>query len=151
MSSQPWTKAQAENNIKFQAKLDKITRYLVKGDWHGSYVSRVAVDGDIITNFIGTKENLPFVTLEFTRLQNGALKAESTYENSAGDLFTEEYIVGVQPSQNSFYMVSIQDNDVVLGDVSRRSGVLGLTVLEQLESGDRAIVAIMQYTNLADL
>jgi hypothetical protein len=149
MPAQPWTKAQAMNNKKFQARLDRITNYLIEGDWRGSYSSKTFAEGDDITNFIGNKGNLPSFSLEFSRLQGGALQVERSYKDEFGKIISEGYIVGVQPFEGAFYMLSTEDNDIVLGDICKKSGVLSLTLLEQGEPGDEAFLGIEQYTNLS--
>ncbi|MEN9862047.1 MAG: hypothetical protein RLZZ515_2529, partial [Cyanobacteriota bacterium] len=102
MSAKPWSKAQAKNNKKFQAKLDRITNYLIEGDWHGSYDARTSIEGDEIINVIGTKESLPFDTLEFTLLPGGQLTAKEGRVDEAGNIVTEEFIVGIQPIEGTF-------------------------------------------------
>jgi hypothetical protein len=148
MSAQPWTKAQAKNNKKFQAKLDRITNYLIEGDWHGSYSSDTGVEGDAITNNVRTKEVLQFATLEFSRLPGGALLATETEFDDLGNLTTEEFIVGVQPIEGTFYMISIDDGELVFGDICKKSGIIDATVIEQKSSIDDARIEIFQYTNL---
>ena len=150
MPAKPWTKAQAKNNKKFQAKLDRITNYLVDGDWHASYTSFTLADGDTITNYIGTKKDLPFSTLEFSRLQGGALKAQRTIKDG-DDIYSESYIVGIQPYEKSFYMISLEDNDTAFGDICKQSGVVSLTFLEQSEPNDAGLLGVVQFTNLAGL
>jgi hypothetical protein len=149
MSAQPWTKAQAKNNKKFQAKLDKITNYLVDGDWHGSFASITLADGDAVTNFVETKETLPFATLDFSRLQGGALKVERKFQYPDGEIVSEGFIVGIQPYEKSFYMISLEDNDIAFGNVFKQSGVVSLTFLEQSEQGDEGLLGVVQYTNLS--
>ena len=151
MSAQPWTKAQAKNNKKFQAKLDKITNYLVDGDWHGSFASGTLDAGDSIINFFQTKERLQFLTLDFSRLQGGALKVERKWQDAAGEIISEDFIAGVQPYENSFYMISLEDNDIVFGYISKQSGVVSLTQLEQSEPNDAGLLGVFQYTNLSGL
>lgn len=152
MATKPWTKAQAVNNKKFQAKLDRLTNYLVKGDWHGSFGSLTEAKGDNITNFAETKSTLPFLTLDFSRMEDGALKVEATYIDASGNPATEEYIAGIQPLTNSLYMVSTGiAEDIALGDISRRSGVINLSFLEPPGPNDRGFVGIFQYTDLSSL
>lgn len=55
MSAEPWSKAQAANNKKFKAKLDRPTNYLAEGDWHSSYNSATYADGDTVTSFSKAK------------------------------------------------------------------------------------------------
>ena len=148
MSAQPWTKAQANNNKKFQAKLDKITNYLIEGDWRGSYSSNTSVEGDVITNNVRTKEALRFATLEFSRLPGGALLATETEFDDLGNLTTEEFIVGIQPSEGTFYMISLDDSELVFGDICKKSGIIDATVIEPKSSIDDARIEIFQYTNL---
>ena len=155
MTAQPWTKTQAKNNKKFQAKLDKITNYLVNGDWHGSFASVTFAFDDSIINAVETKEFLPFATLDFSRLQGGALKAVRTFKDNSGnvgdpvEIVSEEYIVGIQPYEKSFYMISLSDNDIAFGDVSMKSGVISFTTLETSEPNDEGLLAVYQYTNLS--
>jgi hypothetical protein len=148
MSAQPWTKAQAKNNKKFQAKLDRITNYLIEGDWRGSYSSEIDVEGDAITNVVGTKENLRFATLEFSRLPGGALLATETELDELGNLTTEEFIVGIQPSEGTFYMISLDDSELVFGDICKKSGIIDTTVIEPTSPINDARIEIYQYTNL---
>lgn len=148
MSGQPWTKAQAKNNKKFQAKLDKLTNFLIEGDWHGSYSSETDIEVDAITKVVGTPEDLRFATLEFSRLPSGALLATETELDDLGNLSTEEFIVGLQPYEGTFYMISIDDNDLIFGNISKKSGIINVTGVELLEPGDEARLEIIQYTNL---
>jgi hypothetical protein len=148
MSAQPWTKAQAKNNKKFQAKLDKLTNCLIEGDWHGSYSSETDVEGDVITNSVGKPQDLRFETLEFSRLPGGALLATETELDDLGNLITEEFIVGLQPSEGTFYMISIDDNDLIFGDICKKSGIINMTEIEQSGPGDESRLEIIQYTNL---
>jgi hypothetical protein len=148
MSRQPWTKAQAKNNKKFQAQLDKLTNYLIDGDWHSSYSSETDVEGDVITNVVGKPEDLRFATLEFSRLPGGALLATETELDESGELVTEGFVVGLQPSEGTFYMISLDDNDLIFGDICKKSGIINVTAIEQSVSGDEARLEIIEYTNL---
>jgi hypothetical protein len=143
-----WSKVQAANNKKFQAKLDKITNYLIEGDWHGNFAVVTGSDGDAITNFAVTKKELPAETISFSRLENGAIKAEV---ESGGEVSSS--IVGIQPYERTFYLISLdgEDSDICFGRVSMRSGVIDLTVLDQLPSGGEAAISVAQYTNLAGI
>jgi hypothetical protein len=149
MSAKPWSKAQAKNNKKFQAKLDRITNYVIEGDWHGSYGSRASIEGDEIINDIATKESLPFDTLEFILLPGGLVTAKEGRIDETGNIEIEEFIVGIQPLEGTFYMIGIEDNDIVFGSINKKSGILSVTELEQAEVGDEAGICIAQYTNLA--
>ena len=149
MSAKPWSKAQAKNNKKFQAKLDRITNYLIEGDWHGSYDTRTSIEGDEIINVTGTKEGLPFDTLEFTLLAGDLLTAKEGRIDETGNIVTEEFIVGIQPIEGTFYMIGIEYNDIVFGSINKKRGILSVTELEPGEAGDEAAIGIAQYTNLA--
>ena len=149
MPAKPWTKAQAKNNKKFEAKLDRITNYLVDGDWHGSFISKTFAEADGIINFVPTKSTLPLFTLEFSLIPGGALKAERTYETSFGEIVRENYIAGVQPFEGTFYMISLDDKDFVMGTINKKSGLISVTVLEPAQSGAEAFLGIEQYTNLS--
>jgi hypothetical protein len=149
MSAQPWSKAQAKNNRRFKARLDKLTNYLIEGDWHGSYSSETDVEGDVITNIVGTPEDLRFATLEFSRLPGGALLATETELDDLGNLNTDEFIVGLQPSEGTFYMISLDDNDLIFGNICKKSGIINVTGIEQSEPGDEVRLEIIEYTNIA--
>ena len=149
MSAKPWSKAQAKNNKKFQAKLDRITNYLIEGDWHGSYDTRTSIEGDEIINVTGTNSSLPFDTLEFILLPGGLVTAKEGRIDETGNIEIEEFIVGIQPHEGTFYMIGIEDNDIVFGSINKKSGILSVTELEQGEVGDEAGICIAQYTNLA--
>jgi len=149
MSAKPWSKAQAANNKKFKAKLDRLTNYLVEGDWHSSYNSATYADGDTVTSFFKGKDILPLETLSFSLLQDGSLELRRQYVDGDGSIETEDYVVGIQPFQNSFYVLGLDDNDVGFGEISRRSGVLSLTITEQAEAGDEGFIGITEYTNLS--
>jgi len=102
--------------------------------------------GDSIINFFQTKERLQFLTLDFSRLQGGALKVERKWQDAAGEIISEDFIAGVQPYENSFYMISLEDNDIVFGYISKQSGVVSLTQLEQSEPNDAGLLGVFQYT-----
>ena len=149
MTAKPFAKAQAKNNKRFLAKLDRITNYLVDGDWHGSFSSKTFAEADDITNVVATKSALPSFTLEFTRIPGGALRVERSYEDELGEIVRENYIAGVQPFEGTFYMLSLDDNDIVTGTINKKSGLISVTLLEQGQSGDEAFLGIEQYTNLS--
>jgi hypothetical protein len=91
MVAQPWSRAQAKNSKKFQAKLDKVTDYLVDGYWYADYVGITDVSDGIINYNV---PNRPFGELEFSRAEGGALIAEVSYRDpDDGALVTEDYIV----------------------------------------------------------
>lgn len=149
MTARNWSRTQAKNNKKLQAKLDRLTNYLIDGDWHGSYSSKTFAEADEITNIVASKSVLPSFTLEFSRIQGGALRVERSYKDELGEIVREDYIAGVQPLEGTFYMLSLDDNDIVLGTIDRRSGLISVTFLEQDQSGDEAFLGIEQYTNLS--
>ena len=149
MTAKPFAKAQAKNNKRFLAKLDRITNYLVDGDWHGSFSSKTFAEADDITNVVATKSTLPSFTLEFSQIPGGALRAERSYEDELGEIVRENYIAGIQPFEGTFYMLSLEDNDIVTGTINKRSGLISVTFLEQDQSGDEAFLGIEQYTNLS--
>jgi hypothetical protein len=72
MSAQPWTKAQAKNNKAFESRLDRLTGYLVNGDWHGNFRSWTEANDDSIVNVKADKEQLALFTIEFSRVDGGA-------------------------------------------------------------------------------
>jgi hypothetical protein len=146
MVAQPWSRAQAKNNKKFQAKLDKITDYLVDGYWYADYVGITDVADGIINYRAPSK---PFGELEFSRDPSGALTAQVSYiDSSSGDLVTEDYIVGVQPFEKSFYMISLDDRELVLGSVNMKSDTLTRTIFEG--DGDGGLLGIFEYTRSSD-
>ena len=149
MLTKPWTKTQAKNNKKFQAKLERITNYIIAGDWQGSYGSETNAENDGITNFVSTKDSLPLATLKFSRHPGGALLATEAGLDESGKPIKEEFVVALQPFEGTFYMLSIDDNDTVFGSVCRKSGVITTTALETKEPGDEARLEIFQYTNLS--
>jgi len=151
MPSLLWTKAQAQNNKRFRTKLDKITNYLTEGDWRGNFASIALANDDSITNYFATKEALSSRTIDFTRLQGGALKAKVKYKNIDGGTRSEEYIVGIQAHGNSFYMINFKDNEIAFGDTDRKSGVISLTFLGQSEANDQGLLAVVQYTDISGL
>lgn len=74
--------------------------------------------------------------------------ATETEFDDLGNLTTEEFIVGVQPIEGTFYMISIDDGELVFGDICKKSGIIDATVIEQKSSIDDARIEIFQYTNL---
>ena len=146
MVAQPSSRAQARNSKKFQAKLDKITDYLVNGYWYADYVGITEVDDGIINYAAPSK---PFGELEFSRDPSGALTALVSYiDSSSGDLVTEGYIVGVQPFEKSFFMISLDDRELVLGSVNMKSDTLTRTIFEG--DGDGGLLGIFEYTRSLD-
>jgi hypothetical protein len=146
MVAQPSSRAQARNSKKFQAKLDKITDYLVDGYWYADYVGITEVDDGIINYAAPSK---PFGELEFSRDPSGALTALVSYiDSSSGDLVTEGYIVGVQPFEKSFFMISLDDRELVLVSVNMKSDTLTRTIFEG--DGDGGLLGIFEYTRSLD-
>ena len=146
MVAQPWSRAQAKNSKKFQAKLDKVTDYLVDGYWYADYVGITDVSDGIINYNVPSR---PFGELEFSRAENGALIAEVSYRDpDDGALVTEDYIVGVQPFEKSFYMISLDDRELVLGSINMKSGTLTRTIFEG--DGDGGLLGIFEYTRSLD-
>jgi hypothetical protein len=150
MNLQAWSKAQTQNRREFKSRLDKVTGWLVEGDWHGSYRSFTGATDesiDSITNTIDSKKELGVFTLEFTRMPGGAIRALET-RVCDGEVRKEEFIVGIQPIEKTFFMVSLSDNDLAFGNISRGSKTISVTKLEDAEPGDESGVFIYQFTNL---
>jgi hypothetical protein len=146
MPAQPWTKAQAKNNKAFESRLDKLTGYLVNGDWHGSFRSRTEAENDSIVNAKADKEELEAFTMQFQRI-DGAIKAIETRVED-GEIAQETFIVGIQPFEKTFYMISIEDNDLAFGNICRKSNTISISKLENAEPGDDIGLGIYQFTNL---
>lgn len=147
MPAQPWTKEQAKNKKEFEARLDKVTGWLVDGDWHGSFRSWTEANDDSIVNVRGNKEDLKVFTLEFSRGNGGVLTAVETRIED-GEISKETFIVGVQPFEKTFYMVSTEDNDLAFGNICRKSNTISLSKLEDAEAGDERGLGIFQFTDL---
>ncbi len=146
MVAQPSSRAQAKNGKKFQAKLGKITDYLVDGYWYADYVAITDVADGIINYRAPSK---PFGEMEFSRDPSGALTAEVSYiDPESGSPVTEDYIVGVQPFEKSFYMISLDDRELVLGSVNMKSDTLTRTIFEG--DGDGGLLGIFEYTRSLD-
>ena len=77
------------------------------------------------------------------------MRVERSYEDELGEIVRENYIAGVQPFEGTFYMLSLDDNDIVTGTINKKSGLISVTLLEQGQSGDEAFLGIEQYTNLS--
>jgi hypothetical protein len=147
MTAQPWSNAQARNNKAFASRLDKVTGWLVDGDWHGSFCSWTEEENDSILNFSFDKEQLPFFTLEFSRVGEALKAVETRVEN--GETIKETFIVGVQPFEKTFYMFSTEDNDLAFGQISRKSNTINVTKLAYEVADDGKGLGIFQFTNLA--
>jgi hypothetical protein len=147
MSAQSWTKAQAKNNKAFESRLDKLTGYLVNGDWHGSFRSRTEAENDSIVNAKADKEELEAFTMQFLRIDGGAIKAIETRVED-GEIAQETFIVGIQPFEKTFYMISIEDNDLAFGNICRKSNTISISKLEAAEPGDERGLGIFQFTDL---
>jgi hypothetical protein len=146
MVAQPWSKAQAKNNKRFQAKLDKVTDYLVDSYWYADYVGITDIADGIINYNAPSK---PFGELEFFRDPSGALKAEVSYiDQQDGTLVTEGYAVGIQPFEKSFYMISLNDRELVLGNINMKSDTLTRTIFEG--DGDGGLLGVFEYTRSLD-
>lgn len=146
MVAQPSSRAQARNNKKFQAKLDKITDYLVDGYWYADYVGITDVADGIISY---NQPRRPFGELDFSRDPSGALTAEVSYiDPGTGSPVSESYIVGVQPFEKSFYMLSLDDRELVLGSVNMKTDTLTRTIFEG--DGDGGLLGIFEYTRSLD-
>jgi hypothetical protein len=146
MSAQAWTKAQAKNNKAFETRLDKLTDYLINGDWHGSFPSRTEAQNDSIVNAKADKEELEAFTMQFLRI-DGAIKAIETRVED-GEIAQETFIVGIQSFEKTFYMISIEDNDLAFGNICRKSNTISISKLEDAEPGDDISLGIYQFTNL---
>lgn len=148
MTAKLFTKSQARNNKKFRARLDKVTGWLVDGDWHGSYRSTTEGEDDGIIFNVANQEQLAAFTFEFVRLPGGGLKAIETRVEPGGGVVQESFIVGVQPYDKSFYMVSLDDNDLAFGSIRRGSNTMTITKLEESEPPDGSFVGVFQLTDL---
>ena len=80
-------------------------------------------------------------------MPGGAIRALET-RVCDGEVRKEEFIVGIQPIEKTFFMVSLSDNDLAFGNISRGSGTISVTKLEDAEPGDESGVFIYQFTNL---
>lgn len=140
------SKAQKRNNREFQAKLDKITNYLVEADWHTNYTSRTVVTDGIINNSVPSDA---YSELEFFRTPGGGLRAEVSYIGRDGNLITEETIVGVQPFEKTFYMIELANTGIGFGKIDMRSGNLRITLLETFASPENSALGIYEYTRSA--
>lgn len=147
MSANPWTEAQAKNNKAFESRLDRLTGYLVNGDWHGSFRSWTEAENDSIVNAKADKEELEAFTMQFLRLDGGAIKAIQTKVED-GEIVQETFIVGIQPYKKTFYMASISDNDLAFGSICRKSNTISISKLEAAEPGDEIGLGIFQFTDL---
>jgi len=148
MVAQPWSRAQAKNNKRFQAKLDKVTNYLVDGYWYADYAGITDVDDGIINYATLSK---PFGELDFSRDPSGGLTAQVSYiDPSSGDLATEDYIVVVQPFDKSLYMIGLDDGELVLGSVNMKSDTLTRTIFQGDGDGDGGLLGIFEYTRSSD-
>jgi hypothetical protein len=148
MVAQPWSRAQAKNSKRFQVKLDKATNYLVDGYWYADYAGITDVDDGIINYVVPSK---PFGELDFSRDPSGALTAQVSYiDPSSGDLFTEDYIVVVQPFEKSLYMIGLDDGELVLSSVNMKSDTLTSTIFQGDRDGDGGLLGIFEYTRSSD-
>jgi hypothetical protein len=147
MTEGSFTKAQKRNNKEFNNRLDKVTGWLVDGDWHGSFRSLTEADGDAIIANTADRQELSLFTLEFSRLPGGGVKAVETRVED-GETRQESFIVGVQPYEKTFYMISLDDNDIAFGNICRGSNTISVSKLEGPELGDETILGIFQFTDL---
>ena len=80
---------------------------------------------------------------------SGALKAEVSYiDQQDGTLVTEGYAVGIQPFEKSFYMISLNDRELVLGNINMKSDTLTRTIFEG--DGDGGLLGVFEYTRSLD-
>jgi hypothetical protein len=147
MSAQSRTKAQAKNNKAFESRLDRLTGYLVNGDWHGSFRSWTEADNASIVNAKSDKEELEVFTMQFLRIDGGEIKTVETIVED-GEIAQETFIVGIQPFEKTFYMVSIEDNDLAFGSICRKSNTISISKLEDTEPGDERGLGNFQFTDL---
>ncbi len=93
------------------------------------------------------KKQLTLFAIEFSRVDGGAIKAVETRVED-GAIRKETFIVGIQPFEKTFYMVSIEDNDIAFGNICRKSNTISISKLEDAEPGDDRGLGIFQFTDL---
>ena len=147
MPAKPWSQAQAKNKKEFESRLDKVTNWLVDGDWHGSYRSWTEAVNDSVVKYTANKEDLNLISIEFIHERGGILRALETRVED-GLVKQESFIVGVQPFEDQFYMNSVGDNDIAFGNINRRTNTISITKIEASELGDETAIGIYQFTNL---
>ncbi len=84
--------------------------------------------------------------MQFLRI-DGAIKAIETRVED-GEIAQETFIVGIQSFEKTFYMISIEDNDLAFGNICRKSNTISISKLEDAEPGDDISLGIYQFTNL---
>jgi hypothetical protein len=115
MPAKPWSKAQATNNKKLKAKLDRLTIYLVEGDWHSSYNSATYADSDSFTSFFIGKDILPLETLSFTRLQDGSLELRHQYVQGDDSIDAKPRLLAFSLFRTLFMLSALTTTTLGLG------------------------------------